>query len=65
MASTKPVVTTTDLPLKLIARGKVRDVYDAEIPEGQEHAGALLFVASDRISAFDVILENVSERVRH
>ncbi|PWN27408.1 SAICAR synthetase [Jaminaea rosea] len=53
-----PVVTTTDLPLKLIARGKVRDVYDAEIAEGDEHAGALLFVASDRISAFDVILEN-------
>lgn len=52
-------LTTTQLPLKLVARGKVRDVYDAGLTEG-EHAGALLFVATDRISAFDVILENVS-----
>lgn len=53
-------VVTTDLPLKLLAKGKVRDVYDAGIPEGEEHAGAILFVATDRISAFDVVLDNVS-----
>lgn len=36
--------------LKLLCRGKVRDLY--ELQEG------LLFVATDRISAFDVILKN-------
>ena len=40
--------------LTLIARGKVRDIYS--IP-GEDDK--LLFVASDRLSAFDVILENV------
>lgn len=52
-------LTTTTLPLPLVARGKVRDVYDAELTSG-EFQGALLFIATDRISAFDVILENVS-----
>lgn len=42
------VVLETDLPLKLAGRGKVRDIYDL----GSE----LLFVASDRISAFDCVL---------
>jgi phosphoribosylaminoimidazole-succinocarboxamide synthase len=42
-------VHTTALPLPLIARGKVRDVYDA----GDDR---LLLVATDRISAFDVVL---------
>jgi len=40
----------TDIPgLELIARGKVRDIYAA----GDEH---LLIVATDRLSAFDVVL---------
>lgn len=47
----------TDLPLQLIAKGKVRDVYDAGLTEGP-HKGAILFVATDRISAFDIILQN-------
>ncbi|CCJ30869.1 unnamed protein product, partial [Pneumocystis jirovecii] len=38
--------------LKLIARGKVRDVY--ALNEQQ-----LLFVSTDRISAYDVVLDNV------
>ncbi|HEY6844056.1 MAG TPA: phosphoribosylaminoimidazolesuccinocarboxamide synthase [Thermoanaerobaculia bacterium] len=38
----------TALPLPLVRRGKVRDVYDL----GEE----FLFVATDRISAFDVVL---------
>lgn len=43
------VVYETNLPnLKLLKRGKVRDIYDLG-----EH---LLIVASDRISAFDVVL---------
>lgn len=41
----------TELPhLKLINRGKVRDVYDM--------GDSLLFVATDRISAFDVVMPN-------
>ena len=40
----------SDCPtLELVARGKVRDVYRVD-------ADSLLFVASDRISAFDVVL---------
>ena len=38
-----------ELPLPLLRRGKVREVY--EIDERR-----LLMVASDRISAFDVVL---------
>ena len=38
----------TSLPLPLIRRGKVRDVYDL--------GESFLFVATDRISAFDVVL---------
>lgn len=44
------VVTTTNCPeLKLVNRGKVRDIYDLG-----EH---LLIVTTDRISAFDVIMD--------
>ena len=43
------VITTTDFPtLKLVNRGKVRDIYDL--------GEYLLLVTSDRISAFDVIM---------
>lgn len=41
-------VETTDLPLPLLKRGKVRDMYDLD-----QH---VLMVASDRISAFDCVL---------
>ena len=45
----------TDCPnLTLVARGKVRDIY--AIPDRED---ALLFVATDRISAYDVILDSV------
>jgi phosphoribosylaminoimidazole-succinocarboxamide synthase len=45
-----PIITRTDCPeLQLVTRGKVRDIYDLG-----EH---LLLVASDRISAFDVIMD--------
>jgi phosphoribosylaminoimidazole-succinocarboxamide synthase len=43
------VLLRSDLPLPLVRRGKVREVYDA----GQ---GLLLLVASDRVSAFDVVM---------
>src|SRR5213595_1837185 len=46
----EPVVLQTDFPeLELHASGKVRDVYRVD----NEH---LLFVATDRISAFDYVL---------
>jgi phosphoribosylaminoimidazole-succinocarboxamide synthase len=46
-----PAIVTTDLPLKLFARGKVRDTYELDDDK-------LLMVATDRISAFDRILPN-------
>ncbi|MGA0370101.1 MAG: phosphoribosylaminoimidazolesuccinocarboxamide synthase [Kiritimatiellia bacterium] len=45
------LIETVCPDLKLLARGKVRDVYEVD----DEH---LLFVATDRISAFDVIMKN-------
>src|SRR5205085_8009054 len=43
------LMTTSDLPLKWIARGKVRDVYEVD-------AERLLLVATDRVSAYDVVM---------
>lgn len=43
--------------LKLLAKGKVRDIY--AIPDVDD---ALLFVATDRVSAFDVVMKNVRPR---
>ena len=43
------VVTESRLPLPLLRRGKVREVYEVD-------AGHLLLVASDRVSAFDVVM---------
>ena len=56
MASSE-VVTSIDassIGLKKIASGKVREIFEVD-------QDTLLFVASDRISAYDVILGNVSE----
>jgi len=44
------IVMETSLPLPLLKRGKVRDVYDL--------GNRLLIVSTDRISAFDVVLPN-------
>jgi phosphoribosylaminoimidazole-succinocarboxamide synthase len=43
-----PLIIKTDLPLPVFLRGKVRDTYDL--------GSHLLIVATDRISAFDVVL---------
>lgn len=53
-AITPSIVTKTDLCgiLPLVARGKVRDVYQID-------EETLLFVATDRISAYDVVMKNV------
>jgi len=49
--SSQPAIYETHLPkLKLKGRGKVRDIYDL--------GDSLLIVASDRISAFDVVMPN-------
>ncbi|KAH0543794.1 hypothetical protein FGG08_001977 [Glutinoglossum americanum] len=47
------LVTETDLTdiLPLVARGKVRDIYQLD-------AQTLLFIATDRISAYDVVMKN-------
>jgi phosphoribosylaminoimidazole-succinocarboxamide synthase len=46
--SIPPVLLNTELPLPLFIRGKVRDTYDL--------GDMLLIIATDRISAFDVVL---------
>ena len=52
---TTAAVLTTDLALPNKRSGKVRDLYDVKLASGED---AILIVASDRISAFDVVLEN-------
>jgi len=48
-------VVETNLPLPGLRRGKVRDVYDLP-PLADGQAPGLLIVATDRVSAFDVVL---------
>jgi len=49
------VLTASSLPLPLVRRGKVREVYSVD----PEH---LLLVASDRVSAFDVVMKEAIPR---
>src|SRR5437588_12835458 len=55
MTSVTAVVETTIADLKLVRRGKVRDVYEVD-------DARLLIVATDRISAFDCGLPTPIER---
>jgi len=55
MACVAPVVETTLADLKLVRRGKVRDVYAVD-------EDRLLIVATDRISAFDSVSPTPIER---
>ena len=48
-AGLRPAMASTALPLALFRRGKVRDVYEVD-------AERLLLVATDRVSAFDVVM---------
>lgn len=48
MNTNPPILMNTDLSLPLFIRGKVRDTYDL--------GNQLLIIATDRISAFDVVL---------
>ena len=43
------LMTASDLPLRRIGRGKVRDIYEVDDER-------LLLVATDRVSAFDVVM---------
>jgi phosphoribosylaminoimidazole-succinocarboxamide synthase len=49
------LLTESRLPLRLLRKGKVREVYEAD----PEH---LLMVASDRVSAFDVVMREAIPR---
>lgn len=55
MPSVAPVLETTFTDLKLLRRGKVRDVYEVD-------SQRLLIVATDRISAFDSVSPTPIER---
>src|SRR6266576_6068167 len=55
MSCAAPVVETTLADLKLVRRGKVRDVYAVD-------EDRLLIVATDRISAFDSVSPTPIER---
>ncbi len=46
---------TTDLPLPNRRCGKVRDIYDIPLHNGEP---GLLIIATDRVSAFDVVMAN-------
>lgn len=46
---------STDLPLKNKRTGKVRDLYDLKLTDGSD---GILIIATDRVSAFDVVLAN-------
>lgn len=49
MSDSVMAMTASDLPLKRLGRGKVRDIYEVD-------ADRLLLVATDRLSAFDVVM---------
>ncbi|MBI1372246.1 MAG: phosphoribosylaminoimidazolesuccinocarboxamide synthase [Phycisphaera sp.] len=55
MTTSANAVMSTDLPYANRRQGKVRDIYELTMPDGTD---ALLIVASDRISAFDVVMSN-------
>ena len=54
-AASDTTLTESRLPLPLLRRGKVREVYEVD-------AGHLLVVASDRVSAFDVVMREAIPR---
>ncbi len=52
---TNEALLKTDLPLPGRRQGKVRDIYQATLTDG---TAALVIIATDRISAFDVVMPN-------
>lgn len=55
MRRTTDALMRTALPLAGRRQGKVRDIYETTLADGTE---ALVIVASDRVSAFDVVMAN-------
>lgn len=55
MNAVNGAVLKTDLPLDGRRQGKVRDIYQCRTTSGED---ALLIIASDRVSAFDVVMAN-------
>jgi phosphoribosylaminoimidazole-succinocarboxamide synthase len=55
MHTMQDAVLKTDLPLEGRRQGKVRDIYQCRTTAGEP---ALLIIASDRVSAFDVVMQN-------
>jgi phosphoribosylaminoimidazole-succinocarboxamide synthase len=55
MPRIEDALVRTDLPLPGRRQGKVRDIYEAKLDDGTD---VLLIIASDRISAFDVVMSN-------
>ena len=51
----REAILRTNISLPNRRSGKVRDLYDAPLPDGEP---GLLIVATDRISAFDVVMGN-------
>ena len=56
MNTTEHAVYETHLPFDGRRQGKVRDIY--QIPAAEGHSSMVLIIASDRISAFDVVMPN-------
>ena len=56
MNTTEHAVYETHLPFNDRRQGKVRDIY--QIPAADGHSSMVLIIASDRISAFDVVMPN-------
>ncbi|MDP7009558.1 MAG: phosphoribosylaminoimidazolesuccinocarboxamide synthase [Phycisphaerales bacterium] len=54
MNTIQSAVYQTDLPFPSRRQGKVRDIY--QIPASDGQAASVLIIASDRISAFDVVM---------
>ena len=54
MNTIEQAVYETCLPFEGRRQGKVRDIY--QIPPSDGEAGMVLIIASDRISAFDVVM---------
>lgn len=55
MQTMNEALLSTDLPLDGKRQGKVRDIYQCQTTKGDP---ALLIIASDRVSAFDVVMLN-------
>ena len=55
MQAVAGAIMQTDLSLPGRRQGKVRDIYEAKLENGTD---ALVIVATDRISAFDVVMPN-------